>query len=267
MQSMKTGQKWFTAAAVVAGLTIGSAVQAAPILSVDFQPSPDATATPPGITQTGFVPFDAAGANPSASYSVAEVASGEITISLVATSAGAATPAKSRSDQGSYVANLGDSETFTYGNLFIDLYSDFSNVTDTATNSRIANLTLSGLDANTQYDVQIWSIDVRWNSDGVYKWWDLTHYDAEDPNSDSVLLGAINNKVTPTSAELTSNDAFSIIVRLTSNADGELIFSQTAPGGGGGSLNGLTISLIPEPASLGLLGLSGLILCHRRRRG
>src|SRR5690606_30887667 len=185
---------------------------------------------------------------------VTGVVSGEVTLQFHTGSA------QGRTRTGSSVNGLVDSDDFTYGDLLRDLHTALTlGVKSAAT---VANLTLSGLDANTEYDVQIWSLDPQYGGTETFTWWDLSLYDSEDSESEPVLIGEIINQTSPTP---TSNDAFSTIGRLTSNAAGELILSQTATAGDG-AINGLTISLVPEPGSMMLLGLGGLGLMARRRR-
>lgn len=118
--------------------------------------------------------------------------------------------------------------------------------------TQIITLTIDGFAADTQYEMQVWA----WNKqDGTYSnWADLT--------------GGGNNPlgtITPTSADPTSDNDYSLTFSVTSDAIGQIVFQGT--GAGTTNYNGLTVNGfriseasgdVPEPGTLLLLGTGAI---------
>jgi len=112
--------------------------------------------------------------------------------------------------------------------------------------------TFSGLQANTQYTGTTWVFDAEAGNSGK--------------NIDFTTSGG-------TVSITTSNTDASInpiaLENLTSDASGNATIVMEHTGGAGGAVsftNGFELAVIPEPASLALLSLGGLLIAGRHRR-
>ncbi|TLD69300.1 hypothetical protein FEM03_18175 [Phragmitibacter flavus] len=228
--------------AAIALLTTFSATQAATLLNVDFDHN-----TPESITQSGFQTFRN---SLSVNYSApAEVASGSITVTLAAGSG-------SRLRTGP----LTNSGSFTYADLYRDLYVGFQNVSSPDSSRTV--LTLSGLNPNTQYFVKLYSFTYDFDSGALYSWYDTT-------SGTPALLGT--TPANRASSPPTSNDEFAVYNSFTTNASGTATFGFTSlnasgVGVGSGALNGLVLYSVPEPHLTTLAATALGFLFYRRRR-
>lgn len=114
---------------------------------------------------------------------------------------------------------------------------------------RAANsVTVSGLQANTPYTVG------------------LVHAASiAADNQDWTLNGALLGDDVFQTASVGAPVEFTV----TANGSGEISIVSTAPGNGSGTdvnlLQAVTLEVIPEPASIALLGMGGLMMLRRRR--
>jgi hypothetical protein len=229
------------AAGAVTALLLAGRPAAAQILSVDFglnTPSP---------VQAGFSAFNLANpgvtANPSQTFTgLSGVASGQITLTFGGTPGG---------------RDRGQPNTGGAPDLFRDL---FTALAETATGTTFS---VTGLNPNTSYSVEIWSLDRGFNNGAVYEWYNTT--------AGSTLLGTIVNSTTAVPASL---NEFRVTGTVTADATGRLAFGHVDPVGTG-TINGFRISAaaaaVPEPSSValaavGVLPLLGSWNARRRRR-
>ena len=203
------------------------ACQAEPILRLDFA----AVATDP--VQAGFTAH-VGGSN--ATYSTT---AGDVTLTLT-----------DFSSAGIFRPGVSDSGDFTYGALYCN--SLFSNEPK-------ATVTLSGpgIDANKAYYIRIFSYDYNPSGGGTR----TVTYDVEGDTTGSFDPTSITFDRT---AVPTSNYQYSALGTLTPSAAGELSFSLSGPAAAV-RLNALELQVIPEPGTLALFGLAGLLLLKRRR--
>ncbi|MEX0653457.1 MAG: PEP-CTERM sorting domain-containing protein [Phycisphaeraceae bacterium] len=280
---MQKLQCTLTALASTAALSLASAANAAILFdfgsvdgagaySVDATANPD-LGGPAGLT--GTVHWNSVyGAD---SDSVSDVASGLVDSSNAAltgvsldlgtgsdTSINWASQPKARVGWGAG----GRSSTGVFAN---DTFRDF--IANESSESTIG-LRISGLDAGT-YDVWVISRMTYTNND------DITNDDYDiyvgaggtstAPNSlstDSIQQYSRNNASanTDTWAE---GDGFTW-VKLQATVDGSndlLVFSESTYNNQNGLINAVQVSLVPEPASLALMGLGSMLMFVRRRRG
>jgi len=114
------------------------------------------------------------------------------------------------------------------------------------------DVTISGLLASTQYNVNVWA-------------WD----DSSDNGRTATWNGNLISF--PTTGDPTSLNDYVVAFTATTNSSGTLVLQGRDAGGQNDDvyLNGFELSAvtqnIPEPGSLAVLGLGGLMLARRRR--
>jgi len=145
------------------------------------------------------------------------------------------------------------------------------------------SLTISGLDSNTSYDIELASaFNADAGSSGNAPSF-LNLIDANGVDGDGKGVTGVN---VDSGSELTFNASeggYAWTVRTgqgdweegwlgwfgaVPDVNGELVLSYAAPSGAGDprvALNAMKIEVVPEPASLALLGLGTLMVCRRRR--
>jgi hypothetical protein len=158
-----------------------------------------------------------------------------------------------------YNRNLvSDSGGFT----FSDLYNDFVYINSAGP----MTLSLSGLDANSQYDIRFFSSD---RFDGDLSWaTDMTNIFTATTGSGDAVEITWDRQSDPASNLMNSG-----LGRFTSSNAGILEFSITGlvadvdqTGNPFVRLNGLDVTAVPAPGSLTLLGLSLIGLGFTRRK-
>lgn len=145
------------------------------------------------------------------------------------------------------------SGAFTQGDLYRDLFTGLS---ETSTGTTFS---ISGLAANTSYNIRIYSLDSANNNNAEYIWYNTT-------GGTSTEIGRITNKtgLVPAS-DAAAQSAFSVFATVTTNASGTLTFGHIDPAGTG-TINAFVLESIPEPSRVLLLGLAGAFCVMRRRR-
>ena len=128
------------------------------------------------------------------------------------------------------------------------------------------DVTVSGLDANTQYNVTLWSFDILSNAmDGRFSDWTANGAIAQEDYMFSGSGGSV-----PTTPTADGDNSFTM--QITSDASGAILLegrwdtkSDSVAGNPdfGVFLNGIQVTEIPEPVSLNLLGLGCIVLLKR----
>ncbi len=230
----------------LAGLATVSSSRAA-VLSVDFGRL-DAGSH---LTEPGFSTFEVTGTN--RDPGVTETATfGAYTVSVFPANVDAGNRGVSGRDRAAPL----DTGSFVYGDLLRDLVTRINQ--GNTSGSPLESLRISGLTPLTTYSLQLWAIDVGSGADNeVSEWYDMS-------SGSNVLLGTITNDTT--SPVMTSNNNFSFVANVTSNALGQLQIGSVFPTSQG-QMNGFVLSeVVPEPASATFAGLGLLGLMLRRRR-
>ena len=231
---MKTG--FFQVGALALAMTLMTGLQpshATPFLSVDFEPSGSAGAG----TETGF----SSQAVASKSHTTSE---GSVTVAV-------------SGHEGFFARNsVADSGAFTYGQLYDDFVYNNTGGTLSFTISG------AGIKADTDYSIRFFAYD-RANLGST-----ATNGIIFDPVSDTT--GSSGQIAYSTTSDPTSNEQYSF-VGIWRATDGSLdidvtFVSDDLSGFDIVRVNGLQISAIPEPGTLGILGLGLVALGFARRR-
>lgn len=232
-------------------LGCGASVSAQTILSVDFGSVNNPAA------QTDFVVFNTsenATAGPIVrnytNLNLDWTASGSVSVTLASGTNLAATGNMIARNRTGTAANSG---SFTYNALYRDLV-----IAQNSANMRIG---ITGLNANTYYDVRIYAYDH--DNAGTALFANAT---GTNTVSDTIswTAGGING------ANPDENLRFSTVLRVLTDSNGSLIIANTRQSGGSNQaiINGIEIAAIPEPATAGVLfsvGALGAALARRRR--
>lgn len=124
------------------------------------------------------------------------------------------------------------------------------------------NLTLSGLQANQDYSFSVWNYDYAFGGGTTQYYYDVTG-GANDFLGQLVNTGNSNPGNVPTELYDTR---YSLTTTLTADSSGTLSVNFNS-GAGNTKINGFElIEVVPEPASVSLLGLGVVLAACRRRR-
>lgn len=250
------------ATAAVASMTLASASQAATVTAIaSFDPDTyfDGGVTAGidfddgGPTQSGFLSIPASNAK---TY---DVTTGGITFDIDVTNANIANQNRDRGSGGA---------TNPFGDLTRD-FEQWYGIHSTSGNAVEASVTLTGLVANTDYDLSFFTYNI---SSGQ-----TTHTFYEGTSPAAPLI------TTFTTAGSQNNQAIwspGVILRINSGANAEISVTIQAdeflddkgnadPGDDDYrsrlTLDGIAVNVVPEPGSLALLGLGSLLIMRRRR--
>jgi len=111
----------------------------------------------------------------------------------------------------------------------------------------------AGIASNTAYEIQFWSYDSQHGTGGGT----VTYTGVNG------TLGATS--IAYSSSNLGSGDSNSSTAFFTSNGSGDIVIDVTGTNEGP-RVNGLAITVIPEPSSAILLGVASALVVLRRRR-
>lgn len=120
-------------------------------------------------------------------------------------------------------------------------------------------MTISNLDPDTIYTLDV--ISARPEPTGLYQHRGI--FSLNGSPADGMGVGQIFNAYT------NGWDAGEVLTwsNIAPNASGELVMSVTVPANSNLFINGLVLTPVPEPATIGLLCIGSLLLCHRGRTG
>ncbi|MDA8378237.1 MAG: PEP-CTERM sorting domain-containing protein [Planctomycetia bacterium] len=130
-----------------------------------------------------------------------------------------------------------------------------------ASNNTTNTVTLTGLTASGNYQLYLYGQDGGFSAAGA-DYSITTGSGSPAVGSNAQTLNSLN--ITGNTGTFQENANY-VIFNVTADAAGTLVINYTAPTGGGGSegdINGLQITTVPEPSSLGLilLGCMGLMI-------
>lgn len=245
----------FTAATVAASaILIGVAgVSAAPVLQLDIN---DRRSDVVDLTQSGFTPFLLDGADGSSQTTVTRTNLGGTDIDVTVTVVD--TDAPPDNTNGAMDDRIRSGPTNSGAFTFEEIYRDFIFVGGSAGLTGGLDIDVSDLLPNTPYTVTIYSFDTV--SNGLR----TADYTA---NGTFLLTTAFDGTADDATGSLASNDQFAFTGIATTDAAGDLLISgratsETIPAV---YLNAIEFEVIPEPASLGLLSVGGLLALRRKR--
>ncbi len=151
----------------------------------------------------------------------------------------------------SLLETSGTANAFAYGGnysgdaQFADLLRDGLLVAGSST----VEVTLNNLTANGVYDLYLYSAGDKASRSAVFS------------NGAQSKAGTANNN-----GDVLEGEEYVVLESVLADATGELSFIYArADGSNEGAFNGFQAVLVPEPASVALLGLGGLCLLGRRR--
>jgi hypothetical protein len=136
------------------------------------------------------------------------------------------------------------------------LYSDYYYHNSPVNGVGVA-LSISGVAANTDYDLTLWSYD----GDQIFSA-TPTAWGPLSGSNTTGTSGSIVNFAIPTPTSLAE---YATTIRVTSTTTTLDIFGTTTAGGGGTRLNGFELNPVPEPSTVILVGIGvAMALVYRR---